>query len=170
MLVCLKAAADFDCSELIVHSDSELMVRQLNGQYKIRNENLKKYFQQAQAILRTAEYRAAFRHVVREQNSEADALANRGIDQKIPLTRQIFGFERKNRVCLKKAGDYPEAVRGASGSRSVPPQAGRGGKSEHHRARRPVLNGGLPGNIPEERNVSQKRYIPEIPKGSSGKR
>jgi ribonuclease HI len=62
------------------------MVRQLNGQYKIRNENLKKYFQQAQTILKTADYRAAFRHVMREQNSEADALANRGIDQKIPLT------------------------------------------------------------------------------------
>ncbi|MFZ1977951.1 MAG: ribonuclease HI family protein [Bacteroidota bacterium] len=86
LLVCLKAAADIGCSELIVHSDSELMVRQLNGQYKIRNENLKKYFQQAQSILRKAEYQAAFRHVVREQNSEADALANRGIDQKIPLT------------------------------------------------------------------------------------
>jgi ribonuclease HI len=94
LLVCLKAAGDFDCSELIVHSDSELMVRQLNGQYKIRNENLKKYFQQAQTILKTADYRAAFRHVMREQNSEADALANRGIDQKIPLTTD-FRIEQK---------------------------------------------------------------------------
>ena len=94
LLVCLKAAAGFDCSELIVHSDSELMVRQLNGQYKIRNENLKKYFQQAQSILQKAEYRAAFRHVMREQNSEADALANRGIDQKIPLTTD-FRFAEK---------------------------------------------------------------------------
>jgi ribonuclease HI len=94
LLVCLKKAADFDCSELIVHSDSELMVRQMNGQYKIRNENLKRYFQKAQLILRTAGYRATFKHVMREQNSEADTLANRGIDQKIPLT-QDFQFAQE---------------------------------------------------------------------------
>jgi hypothetical protein len=89
---------------------------------------------------------------------------------KLPAASGGVFSPKENKICLKKAGDYPEAVRGASGSRSVPPQAERGGKSEHHRARRPVLNGGLPGNIPEERNVSQKRYILITPKGVDGKK
>ena len=84
LLACLKLAANFNCEELIVHSDSELMVRQLNGQYKVRDQQLKRYYEQAQSLLRSASFRTSFRHVPRSQNSEADALANEGIDQKLP--------------------------------------------------------------------------------------
>ena len=40
-LACLKSAAKTKCSRLVVHSDSELMVRQLKGEYKVKDPNLK---------------------------------------------------------------------------------------------------------------------------------
>ena len=85
LLTCLKVAAGFKCDELIVHSDSELMVRQLNGQYKVRDRNLKQYYEQVQSLIKQVPFRTTFIHVAREQNSEADALANCGIDNKTPL-------------------------------------------------------------------------------------
>ena len=82
LLKCLQLASAVQCNELIVHSDSELMVRQLNGVYKIRDRALKQFYQRIQDLLRNASYTAQFKYIVREENSEADELANHGIDTK----------------------------------------------------------------------------------------
>ena len=58
-----------------VHSDSELMVRQLKGEYRVRSPHLKDFFNRAQDLLRRfQEY--VILHIPREQNREADLLAN----------------------------------------------------------------------------------------------
>jgi ribonuclease HI len=82
LAMCLKLVQKMKCSNLIVHSDSELMVRQLNGQYKVKDEGLKKYFQRIQKILTESQYQFTIRHVPREKNQEADQLANVGINTK----------------------------------------------------------------------------------------
>ena len=69
------------CTELHVHSDSELMVKQMNGQYKVRDRNLQKLNAQVRSLLEKAPYKFSIRHIPREENSDADALANRGIDE-----------------------------------------------------------------------------------------
>ena len=86
LAACLQSVKRLECSNLIVHSDSELMVRQLNGQYKVKDEGLKRHFQQVQSILSTLPCEYQIKHVPREQNKEADQLANRGIDTKKRLT------------------------------------------------------------------------------------
>jgi ribonuclease HI len=68
-------------------SDSQLLVRQMTGHYKVRNPELQKLQKIAFALLEDIEYR--FCHVLRENNKEADALANLGIDKKIPLPDHI---------------------------------------------------------------------------------
>jgi len=78
----LKLVQTTECSRLVVHSDSELMVRQLNGQYKVKDAGLKKQFLHIQNILEASPFEFAIRHVPREKNREADELANRGIDTK----------------------------------------------------------------------------------------
>ena len=85
LAACLKLVQATKCSQLIVHSDSELMVRQLSGQYKVKNAKLKKHFQQIQNILVTSPFKFMIKHVPREKNLEADELANRGIDTKKSL-------------------------------------------------------------------------------------
>jgi ribonuclease HI len=73
----------FTCSKLIVHSDSELMVRQLNGVYKIKDRALKELFAHVQDALRTARFEFSIKHIPREKNREADALANESIDEQL---------------------------------------------------------------------------------------
>ena len=82
LLACLRKAAEIRCSRLVVHSDSELLVRQLQGKYKVKNKRLQRYFLRALQLIHGASFGFEVRHVEREQNSEADLLANAGIDSR----------------------------------------------------------------------------------------
>jgi len=65
--------------KIVVQSDSQLLVRQLNGEYRVKDEKLKVLHQRALALLRQFDsYRIL--HLRREMNKSADRLANRGID------------------------------------------------------------------------------------------
>ncbi|MEW6511600.1 MAG: ribonuclease HI family protein [Bacteroidota bacterium] len=70
---------------LLVHSDSELMVRQMNGQYKVRDRGLKPLHARARGLLQELPFECRLVHIPREENQEADELANRGIDERVPL-------------------------------------------------------------------------------------
>jgi len=80
LLRCLALARQLGCTRLIVHSDSELMVKQLQGLYRVKHADLKRLFTQAQAALKEAPYSFEIRHVDRSLNAEADDLANRAIN------------------------------------------------------------------------------------------
>ena len=65
---------------LHVESDSELLVKQMRGQYKVKSEELKPLFERAKKLSQTLEvFRIA--HVYREQNRDADALVNQALDE-----------------------------------------------------------------------------------------
>ncbi len=70
--------------ELQVFSDSQLLVRQVNGQYKVRAKHLRPLFLEIQKLRRKFA-KFEIRHVPREENSEADGLANIAIDENTPL-------------------------------------------------------------------------------------
>ena len=76
----LEAAADLGVKRLEIFLDSELVVRQLNGKYKVRNARLRSLFDQAVSILQQFDDYAIF-HVGRELNQQADRLANEAIDR-----------------------------------------------------------------------------------------
>ena len=65
---------------LAVYSDSELLVRQLNGQYKVKAEHLRPLYLEALRLLR-AFPSTCVKHVMREENRRADLLANLAIDR-----------------------------------------------------------------------------------------
>lgn len=67
-------------NRLAIFSDSELIVRQLNGSYKVKNEGLKPYFQQAASILSKLE-KYSLNSIPREDNAHADELVNEAIDR-----------------------------------------------------------------------------------------
>jgi ribonuclease HI len=85
LAACLKIVQQISCTDLIVHSDSELMVRQMNGEYKVKDAALKEHFQNIKAMLNKTSYKFTIRHVPREENKEADQLANLGIDTREKL-------------------------------------------------------------------------------------
>ncbi len=75
----LRFALDRGAREVEVFSDSELLVRQIGGRYRVKHPGLQPLFREAQALLARFE-RTRVSHVPREQNREADALANRAVD------------------------------------------------------------------------------------------
>lgn len=75
----LEKAADFGPKEILVRSDSELMVKQMNGQYKVKNEGLKELHVQARQL--AGQFPSVrYTHVFREDNKEADRLCNEALD------------------------------------------------------------------------------------------
>ena len=85
LLTLLQRMNGIACSRLIVHSDSELMVRQLNGRYRVRDENLKEYYRKVMTILASAPFQYEVKHIPRSSNKDADRLANLGIDARMPM-------------------------------------------------------------------------------------
>lgn len=77
----IKLATQFSPKQLDLYLDSQLIVRQILGEYKVKNEQLKPLFQKVKGLLATVPVWRIY-HVRRELNKRADELANQGIDEK----------------------------------------------------------------------------------------
>lgn len=76
----LRMALRHKITELHVMMDSQLIVEQMQGNYKVRNAGLKPLHEQANALLPQFHH-VTFTHIPREKNTEADRLVNKAIDQ-----------------------------------------------------------------------------------------
>jgi probable phosphoglycerate mutase len=79
LLAALDYAVSHGISALRIRSDSELLVRQIQGRYKVKSPELKPLHERATKLARQLSY-FAIEHVRREQNRDADALANLALD------------------------------------------------------------------------------------------
>lgn len=68
---------------ITITSDSELLVRQMQGRYAVKNSSLKSLKMLIDSEL--AHFNVSFKHVLREYNKVADKLANLGVDKKHPM-------------------------------------------------------------------------------------
>jgi ribonuclease HI len=78
---------------LRIHSDSELMVKQMRGEYRVKDPGLRSLYDEAVRLRDQFEHRPQFIHVRREQNRRADELGNLALDGKFssgtaPAVRQ----------------------------------------------------------------------------------
>jgi len=79
LILGLKGALAHGCKKLDVYMDSELLAKQINGSYRVKNENLKILMQKVRSLLSSFE-EIHVKHVLRCHNAEADKLANLAID------------------------------------------------------------------------------------------
>ena len=79
LVAALEKAAKLGAREIDLYSDSELLVKQMLGEYRVKNARLRSYYQQAAALARQFD-RVDIRHVRREQNTQADLLVNLALD------------------------------------------------------------------------------------------
>jgi len=79
LLAALDYATSQGISALRIRSDSELLVRQMQGRYKVKSADLKPLHERASKLARQLSY-FAIEHVRRELNRDADALANLALD------------------------------------------------------------------------------------------
>ncbi len=75
----LELASELGVRKLAVYSDSELLVKQMNGQYKVKNADLQDLYREAQHLRKPFES-VTLTHVRREFNKDADKLCNEALD------------------------------------------------------------------------------------------
>ena len=117
----LLAALDYALSHgyprLRVLTDSELMARQISGAYKVRSPDLKPLYDKAQAMIARLES-FSIRHVYREQNREADRLANKAMDD---AERGIVPRDPSPRPIPQSAVGQPQHHRPSASSANAAP-------------------------------------------------
>jgi ribonuclease HI len=80
LLAALRYAREHGHRKVRIKSDSELLVKQMRGEYRVKNAGLQPLFQQAQTLAGDFD-RVVYEHVRREQNKDADRLANVAMDE-----------------------------------------------------------------------------------------
>jgi len=81
ILIALESARDLGLNSIRILADSELMVKQLNGVYRVKSPDLKPLYERAVALMKTFKD-CKVAHVYREDNSGADSMANEAIDSR----------------------------------------------------------------------------------------
>jgi ribonuclease HI len=76
----LRLAADRGARRVLLRSDSRLLIEQLAGRFRVKNPTLIKLHTEARRLMKLFD-RVDLEHVPREMNTEADELANQGIDE-----------------------------------------------------------------------------------------
>lgn len=79
LILALEKAKDFEADEIECRLDSELVVKHLKGEYKVKDEKMKALYDEVQGLIFFKPVK--FVHVRRELNKEADALVNTVLDQ-----------------------------------------------------------------------------------------
>lgn len=82
LLLGLRRAQELGAREVEVRADSELLIRQLQGRYRVKNPALQRLHGEAVALLQVFS-KVGLRHVPREENGAADEMSNRAIDEKM---------------------------------------------------------------------------------------
>jgi ribonuclease HI len=122
LIAALDYAQAHGVRALRIESDSELMVKQMRGQYKVKSPELKPLFERARKMTQSFE---SFRidHVYREQNREADALVNQALDETgrgastaaaPPAPKEtnirLVGFCRSGKLELQQPVNFPDGT------------------------------------------------------------
>jgi ribonuclease HI len=101
----LERATQLHAARLLIRSDSELLVKQMNGEYRVKNPHLQSLYEEANR-LRSRFDLVSFTHVRREQNRRADELCNEALDGGKKPRR-----EAARPASARKAADLQEKVR-----------------------------------------------------------
>lgn len=76
----LRLAAEKGATDVLLRSDSRLLIEQLSGRFRVKNPTLMRLHGEVRDVLRGFR-KVSFEHVPRELNKEADRLANAGVDE-----------------------------------------------------------------------------------------
>jgi probable phosphoglycerate mutase len=82
LIAALEWAAERGLTELHVRGDSQLLIEQMRGNYKVKNEGLKPLYLKARMLVMQIG-NVSFEHVPRERNKDADRLSNAGMDANV---------------------------------------------------------------------------------------
>lgn len=138
-----KLAEKLPVERVTLQGDSQLVIRQIAGEYVVRSPSLAVLHKQVVDVLtRTFKDRYDVRHVMREHNSAADALANAAMDlqQSSVRTNRRFGAPLAPPSAAGEAEASPEAVQLAAAALDAAPLAGETAAAAVSRAEEMAAN------------------------------
>jgi len=111
LITALQKAKELGARRVAIRGDSELVVKQMKGEYRVKNEGLRELYDEAQALLKQFTH-ATIDHNYRNKNALADKLANLAMDRKADVT-EVNGANGSTPSPL----DVPSPVSPKSGDR-----------------------------------------------------
>ncbi len=110
----LQHAVELGAQAVVVNSDSDLMVQQMNGKYKVKNPGILPLFREARRVA-DAIGNVKIRHIYREHNSRADRLCNEALDDRhrLPIIDPLSQTSAKavKPVVIPKPAEKPAPTR-----------------------------------------------------------
>lgn len=85
LITAMEAALKLGATKVIIRGDSELVIKQMRGEYRVKNPDLRDLYEEAQSLLSKFE-QVRIEHNFREKNAMADKLANLAMDRKSEVT------------------------------------------------------------------------------------
>ena len=85
LITALQKAKELGARRVAIRGDSELVVKQMKGEYRVKNEGLRELYDEAQSLLRGFDH-STIDHNYRNKNALADKLANLAMDRKADVT------------------------------------------------------------------------------------
>jgi len=93
-----------------IYSDSELMVKQMRGEYRVKDDGLRELNQKARTLAGRFQGTVSFQHVRRANNSRADALCNEALDGKRPARPRAASNPPASQAAAAKLGLREQAL------------------------------------------------------------
>lgn len=122
LITAMEEAKKLGAKSIVIRGDSELIIRQMTGEYRVKNPDLKVLYDEAQRLLHQFDH-AKFEHNLRHKNETADTLANLAMDRRVDVTEvdespldapEARTTERGDRFACPKCGCAIEVERPSS--------------------------------------------------------
>jgi ribonuclease HI len=160
LLAALDYATTHGIAALRIRSDSELLVRQMQGRYKVKSPDLKPLHERAAKMTKLLSY-FAIEHVRREMNSEADALANRALDSGPVLVQDRNAQDGSAVDRVSNTVDHPSKPGSQSAGQSTRRPAQHSTKTIRARFTKGVLVPEETVDLPEDTEVILELRVPK---------
>ncbi|MBN1406006.1 MAG: ribonuclease HI family protein [Candidatus Omnitrophica bacterium] len=100
LIFAMQRAHKKNAKDIIINTDSELLAKQLGGEYKVKNLTLKALYDKVNTLLESFE-EVMINQIGREKNKEADRLANEAIDNSVKKRKIGTSFVLKSKAITK---------------------------------------------------------------------
>ena len=85
LITAMEKARELGAKRIVIRGDSELIIKQMRGEYRVKHPDMRVLYQEAQSLLREFE-QAKIEHNLRHKNELADKLANLAMDRRAEIT------------------------------------------------------------------------------------
>jgi ribonuclease HI len=85
LIIAMEEARKLGAKRIVIRGDSELIIKQMRGEYRVKNPDMKALYEEAQSLITEFEH-AKIEHNLRDKNELADQLANLAMDRRVDVT------------------------------------------------------------------------------------